>query len=44
MGCIAYLIQSFFNISVVSVAPIYWMMLGINQNLVFKYLDSYNED
>jgi len=40
IGCIAYLVQSFFNISVVSVAPVYWMILGINQNLVLKYVES----
>lgn len=39
IGCIGYLIQAFFNISVVPVAPIFWMVLGLNQNLVYKYLN-----
>jgi len=29
---IAYLVQAFFNISVISVAPIFWFILGISQN------------
>ena len=28
-GVIGYLIQAFFNISVVSVAPIFWILLGL---------------
>ena len=28
-GCLSYAIQAFFNISVVSVAPVYWSLLGI---------------
>lgn len=33
---IAYLIQAFFNISVISVAPIFWFVLGISQNEYVK--------
>lgn len=29
--------KAFFNISVVAVAPIYWMVIGLNQNLLFKF-------
>lgn len=29
---IAYVIQSFFNISVINVAPLFWMLLGLSQN------------
>lgn len=29
---ISYLIQSFFNISVINVAPIFWILLGLSQN------------
>lgn len=32
---IAYLVQIFFNISVISVAPIFWFLLGISQNEEF---------
>lgn len=28
-GCAGYLVQAFFNISVVSVAPVFWVLLGI---------------
>jgi len=37
IGCAGYILQSFFNISVVAVAPIYWMVIGLNQNLLFKF-------
>ena len=33
---IAYLVQVFFNISTISVAPIFWMLLGVVQNQQFK--------
>ncbi|WP_164880452.1 O-antigen ligase family protein [Clostridium manihotivorum] len=33
MSIIGYLIQAFFNISVVSVAPVFWAMLGIAANI-----------
>ncbi|ALC89575.1 hypothetical protein AM500_07100 [Bacillus sp. FJAT-18017] len=35
---IGYLIQAFFNISVVTVAPIYWSLLGITYGLATHYL------
>lgn len=34
---IGYLIQAFFNISVVAVAPIFWIVLGIMNNFSKKY-------
>ena len=33
---IAYLTQAFFNISTIGVAPIFWLLLGVVQNQVFK--------
>jgi putative inorganic carbon (HCO3(-)) transporter len=33
MSIIGYLVQAFFNISVVSVAPVFWAMLGIAANI-----------
>ncbi|WP_160675206.1 O-antigen ligase family protein [Clostridium sp. C8-1-8] len=33
MAIIGYLVQAFFNISVVSVAPVFWAMLGIGANI-----------
>ncbi|HBM81942.1 MAG TPA: hypothetical protein DD426_14090 [Clostridiaceae bacterium] len=36
-GVTAYIIQAFFNISVVSVAPLYWSLLGM---LISSYGDS----
>jgi O-antigen ligase len=36
---IGYLIQAFFNISVVSVAPIYWSILGITYGISYYYIN-----
>ena len=33
---IAYLVQAFFNISTIGVAPIFWLLLGLIQNREFK--------
>lgn len=33
---ISYLVQAFFNISTIGVAPIFWMLLGMVQNSKFK--------
>ena len=33
---IAYLVQAFFNISTIGVAPIFWLLLGLIQNQEFK--------
>ena len=33
---IAYLVQAFFNISTIGVAPIFWLLLGLIQNQKFK--------
>ena len=33
---IAYLVQAFFNISTIGVAPIFWFLLGLIQNEDFK--------
>lgn len=33
---IAYLVQAFFNISTIGVAPIFWLLLGLIQNDAFK--------
>lgn len=33
---IGYLVQAFFNISVISVAPLFWLVLGLSENENFK--------
>ena len=33
---ISYIVQAFFNISTIGVAPIFWALLGLLQNLPFK--------
>ena len=33
---ISYLVQAFFNISTIGVAPIFWLLLGLIQNQKFK--------
>lgn len=43
MSIIGYLVQAFFNISVVSVAPVFWAMLGIAANLGEKNQNKINE-
>lgn len=35
---IGYIIQAFFNISVISVAPFFWCLLGITYGLSFRYI------
>lgn len=36
VAIIAYLVQAFFNISTIGVAPIFWLLLGLIQNDKFK--------
>ena len=36
LSIIGYLVQAFFNISTIGVAPIFWIMLGLIQNEEFK--------
>lgn len=36
LSIIGYLIQAFFNISTIGVAPVFWMLLGLIQNNQFK--------
>lgn len=36
LSIIGYLVQAFFNISTIGVAPVFWMLLGLIQNEEFK--------
>ena len=36
LAIIGYLVQAFFNISTIGVAPIFWLLLGLIQNNKFK--------
>ena len=36
VGIISYLVQAFFNISTIGVAPVFWFLLGLLQNEKFK--------